>query len=657
MSTKTRTKKPSLAKAAARASKKPAGNGKKAPRPEITYLRTASIPLALIDPSPFQPRLEIDPDDLDLLARAVDTAGFLDAVWLREKGDRYELLDGERRWRAAEIAKLAKIRADIFAATDAQARQMALLSVVHRADISPIERATAYQAMLDQGDYPDQKALAAAMGVDQSTVSNLVRLLKLPEPWRRRIIAREISERHARALLPFIKFPTIVAAFDEFFVQNLDVSGAPGTPGRGTLPAVAEWEEETVPQIVHDCTRQMDGMHGDRMIWHPRYGRVSIFEPDAFQEKQLKIVKLGSGDQTEHLATNVELWEELQKAHLEKEMERGRKAEASSRASDQEASPDREGAAATAEDDDADRPDEDGEEECESLTPVYREALANKLRQVIKRWREDSDEEIELTAGDWQVCRDVEAMGAGCLTNLLARETALDLVERYWQAPADTDASGDSGSAEELGPGPPDPTRPPATKGSEFYRWKLAWTRKLIAEALTRCEFSQVVKLLALGLGVWKIPAEAVNQVFDEALRGNIDYSRRKSVTVNLLSANDIQLEQVIGEVVASWFWTDKEGPTGDVPPEDCEEVAAFLEIDLAAEWQGGNILAPRVLLDLYDDEGLRALGKKWKVQLGDDWNRKGIIARLEQAISSPGDKDASFLHMTLPPEVAKAKR
>ncbi len=642
----TKTKKP-----AKPAAKKPNGNGKKAAkRPEIMYLRTASIPLSLIDPSPFQPRLAINPDDLNSLAQTIDTAGFLDAVWLREKGGapgtpgRYELLDGERRWRAAEIAKLDEVRADIFAATDAQARQMALLSVVHREDLSPIERATAYQFMLDQGDYPDQKALAAAMAVDQSTVSNLTRLLKLPEDWRRRIIAREISERHARALLPFIKFPTIVAAFDEFFVQNLDISD------NGTLPAVAEWEEETVPQIVHDCTRGMDGMHGDRMIWHPRYGRVSIFEPDAFQEKQLKIVKVGD----EHLATNCELWEELQKAHLESEQTRRRKADADSKAIDQDEPADTAMAAVTDENDDADRPDEssdggsaypyaDDGETAGATGDEYRSVLASKVMGIYQRYIKD---EIQLNSKEIEFCQELGEQGETLFAAQRNVDKALNIVETYWQAPGDT-AADEKTKTQDLRP----------KTSSEFYRWKLAWMRKLIAEALTRCEFQQLVKLLALGLGVWKIPAEAVNQVFDEALRGNIDYSRRKSITVNLLACQDYQLEKVLAEVVASWFWTDKEGPAGDVPPEDCEEVAGFLEVDLAAEWQTGNILAPRALLDLYDDAGLRALGKKWKITIGDDWNRKGILAKLEQAISSPGDDDPSFLNLTMPAEVAKAKR
>ena len=375
--------------------------------------------------------------------------------------------------------------------------------------------------MLSAGDYPDQKSLAEAMGIDSSTLSNLLRLLKLPEAWRRRIISREMSERHARALLPFIKYPTILAAFDEFFVQNLDLA-----ENRRELPTAAEWEEETVPRIVKDATRTMDGLHGDRMYFHPRWGRVSIFEPTVDQEKALKIIKLGD----EELATNVELWEDLQKAHLEREKGRGQRSEV--------------------------RDQEDDQAEDQADSPP--EAVSA-----------DDAEEVE----DAQIAEDGD-------------EVPEDLHDAY-SDPRRLDRPTAPKQGKEKG------EKENATQPSDFYRWKLAWMRKLVAEAIDRCEFQQLVKLLCLGLGVWKIPADAVNQVFDEALRANIDYSRRKSVTVNLLAANDIQLEQVISEVVASWFWSEKEGPLADVPAEDCEEVAAFLEVDLDGEWQRGNILAP----------------------------------------------------------------
>ena len=139
----TKTKRPSLAKAAARASKKPGGKPGKAKSKNPAeigchYVATEEIPLDAIRPSPYQPRLEISDEDLVSLAGVINSIGFLDAIWVREitpdtnpPHRTFELLDGERRWRASKIAAASSgvetIRGDVFRATDAQARQMALL--------------------------------------------------------------------------------------------------------------------------------------------------------------------------------------------------------------------------------------------------------------------------------------------------------------------------------------------------------------------------------------------------------------------------------------------------------------------------------------------------------------------------------------------------
>ena len=569
----------STKKASSKAKK---GNAKKAAAAEVGMVRlgTERIPLGRIVPSPFQPRQEISVADLEPLARAMAAAGFLGSIWVRKSGEDYELLDGERRWRAAKIAAgdnpdLESIPADVFEATDAQARHAVMLSFEHREDLSPIERATFYQKRLDAGDYPDQKSLAADAGVDQSTVSNLLRLLKLPDSWQQRIISREISERHARALLPYSKYMAIAAAFDEFFHINLDVS-----ENSRELPSVSEWEEETVPKIVRDATRTMDGMHGDRTYYHPRYGRVSIFEPDAFQEKQLKIIKLGD----EHLATNVELWEELQAAHVAAEA--------------------------------AARKDEGGRRKDES--------------------QDDSPETASAAVIDGIGVEDLE----------------------------EEKEEGGRIKDEEPSPSPAVPAHPssliphpssltPQPSSSAFYRWKLAWMRKLIAEELTHASLGDLVKIVTLGLCAWGVKQNGLDTLLDEALRSKSDPSRRKSLAANLLDCGDMHLENVLAFLVADWFWNSDRGPSGDVPAEDVELLIQQLEIDLETEWGQGDLPALRSLFDLYDQAGLCNLAKRWKVaptgQIG-LMKRETLITKLEEAIA------AEEYDTLMPPEVAKAK-
>jgi ParB/RepB/Spo0J family partition protein len=517
------------------------------------YVESRLVSLALIDPSPYQPRLAIADEDLLPLAGSIARMGFVDAVWLRAQGERYELLDGERRWRAAKMAQASTVagtlRADIFAASDAQARQLALLSVVHREDLGPIERARAYDRMLAAGDYAGQKELAEAMAVDQSTISNLLRLLKLPEDWQRRIISREISERHARAMLPFAKYPAIMAAFDEFFNLNLDTSDNPG------MPSVSEWEEQDVPRIVHDATRSMDGMHGDRMYYHPRYGRVSIFEPSVTEEKQLKIIKLGD----EQLATNVELWEELQERHLKEEAERKRRGEGETRGgeTDQETPADEEVTAVSDESGDEDLPAEDGD-------------VAGEIKKNVDK--------------------------------------ALDIVEAHWKA------------SEPIKANPPGPSslisHPSSPPENALRRWLLAYAQWLIADEIkTRCETQALLACLLLGVHGWGL--ELNDQELDEAAADHLEPDRKRSLTERLLHADIYQLEKCAGAIVSRWFFQPERGPMFCIDGEQIKVIAEALEIDIAAEFEDGpNVLTPRLLLEAVDPAIVVKWSGLWKVDL-----------------------------------------
>ncbi|MGD0040694.1 MAG: hypothetical protein ABSE84_09830 [Isosphaeraceae bacterium] len=161
-------------------------------------------------------------------------------------------------------------------------------------------------------------------------------------------------------------------------------------------------------------------------------------------------------------------------------------------------------------------------------------------------------------------------------------------------------------------------------------------------------------KLVTLGLCVWKVPQQSLDTVLDEALRNEADPNRRKTLTENLMDVADYHLENILAYVVADWFWRDKDGPSADVPHQDVETLIGQLEIDLETEWQQGNILAPRALLDLYDEPGLHQLAKKWKVKIEATWQRTRLIDALEKSITDGQHDDGP--ECTMPPEVVKAK-
>jgi ParB family chromosome partitioning protein len=166
---------------------------------DASYL--AELPLNQITPNPDQPRTVFDEDQLAELAASIAEVGLLQPVVVRPLGrNRYELVMGERRWRAAELAGLAAIPAIVRHTQETDRLRDALLENIHRVQLNPLEEAAAYQQLLtDFGLTQDE--LAARLKKSRPQVSNTIRLLKLPAAVQRRVAAGVLSAGHARALL------------------------------------------------------------------------------------------------------------------------------------------------------------------------------------------------------------------------------------------------------------------------------------------------------------------------------------------------------------------------------------------------------------------------------------------------------------------------
>ncbi len=157
------------------------------------------IPVDRIDPNPEQPRRRFDAAALAALADSIGQHGVLQPVVVRRAGDRYELLVGERRWRAARAAGLAEIPAVIADAEDRDRLELALIENVQRRDLNPIELAHAFRALLETGKTQDE--IGRRVSLDRSTVANAVRLLELPRELQEDVEEERLTAGHARALL------------------------------------------------------------------------------------------------------------------------------------------------------------------------------------------------------------------------------------------------------------------------------------------------------------------------------------------------------------------------------------------------------------------------------------------------------------------------
>ena len=158
------------------------------------------VRLDLIDPGALQPRNVFDESKLDELAKSISANGVVQPVLLRRKGDRFELIAGERRWRAAERAGLTKIPAVVRDIADDKVLEIALIENIQREDLNPIEEARAYKKLIETLGLT-QETVAIRVGRDRSYVTNYLRLLRLPEDIQDLLQSGRISTGHARTLL------------------------------------------------------------------------------------------------------------------------------------------------------------------------------------------------------------------------------------------------------------------------------------------------------------------------------------------------------------------------------------------------------------------------------------------------------------------------
>jgi ParB family chromosome partitioning protein len=159
------------------------------------------LPVSAIGPNPYQPRREFDETQLKELADSIEASGLLQPVVVRSRPDgRYELIAGERRWRAVQRLGWKRVPAVVKDVDDRSLLTLALIENLQRDDLSPLDAAHGYQRLMQEFTLPQQE-VARLVGKDRSTVSNTLRLLRLPEEVQRLLSERKLSEGHARALL------------------------------------------------------------------------------------------------------------------------------------------------------------------------------------------------------------------------------------------------------------------------------------------------------------------------------------------------------------------------------------------------------------------------------------------------------------------------
>lgn len=244
------------------------------------------VPVGQIERNPDQPRQRFDRASLEELAESIKQHGVVQPVVVtRLADDRFRLIIGERRWRAAQLAGLAQVPAVVREATEAATLELALVENVQRADLNPLEEAEAYGRLMQEFGLTQQQ-VADRVGRSRAAVANTVRLLSLPETLKRAVIEERITEGHARAILGLRERQQQMAVLERVEREELTVRQTEELVRRLNEPRPSRTEPARDPGVVSiedDLRRAL----GTKVSLRPgkRGGRIVIeyYSDDEFQ--------------------------------------------------------------------------------------------------------------------------------------------------------------------------------------------------------------------------------------------------------------------------------------------------------------------------------------------------------------------------------------
>jgi len=200
------------------------------------------VPVSAITPNPMQPRTALDPGALEELAASIREHGMIQPLIVTEQGpERYQLIAGERRWQAARMAGLGTVPVIVKEASPQQLLELALVENIQRADLNPLEEASAYRQLVEEFDLT-QEQVAERVGKSRVAVTNTLRLLRLPTEAKQALADGTIREGHARALLGLDRAEAQIAALKTVIAKGLSV--------RQTEELVRRLQAQRPPQKV-----------------------------------------------------------------------------------------------------------------------------------------------------------------------------------------------------------------------------------------------------------------------------------------------------------------------------------------------------------------------------------------------------------------------
>ena len=265
--------------------KRPAlGKGLSALIPDEPDLRTtpSEVDIDRLSPNQFQPRASADDAKLEELAQSITSHGVIQPIVVRKIDDRFQIIAGERRWRAAKRAGLMRVPVvvkEVAPGREQSVLEMALVENLQREDLNPIDEALAYRRLADDFQLK-QEDIASAVGKDRTSVANYLRLLKLPDEVRNEVASGRLSMGHARALLALASETDVLSVARDVIARNLSVRETESLVKKSVEGAEPKAPAKPAPTDVHtraaeDRLRLLLGTRV-RIVRRGTHGRIEI---------------------------------------------------------------------------------------------------------------------------------------------------------------------------------------------------------------------------------------------------------------------------------------------------------------------------------------------------------------------------------------------
>ena len=252
------------------------------------------IPTELIEPNPYQPRMSFDAQAMQELSDSIRTFGLIQPITVRRKGDKYQIISGERRFRASIMAGMDMIPAYIRDASEQGMLEMAIVENIQRENLDPIEVAMSYQRLMEECRLT-QEQMADRVGKKRASVANQLRLLKLPPKVQHDLKVGLVSVGHAKVLLG-VEDPSVQEALCDAIVRGgLSVRQLEEKVARlGKEGAVAADEPQELPELYYRLLEHVGRLFGEHIsLKRSKEGKGSLtirFDSDAQMEELLKIL-------------------------------------------------------------------------------------------------------------------------------------------------------------------------------------------------------------------------------------------------------------------------------------------------------------------------------------------------------------------------------